>query len=204
MTAKLSASGLTLFRGERCLFTDLEFALNPGELLLLEGKNGSGKTSLLRAIGGLIEFETGSVAWDGTDVRRQRQVFHAAIAWLAHRTGLKGDLTLVENLRFEANLRAQKNVDFDAILARLGIERLKKLPLRALSAGQQRRVGLARMLLSHVPLWMMDEPFTNLDRQGRSLVLELVDEHLADGGMCIMAAHQDVEVKGTICRVMLQ
>jgi heme exporter protein A len=193
-----------LFRGERCLFTDLEFALNPGELLLLEGKNGSGKTSLLRAIGGLIEFETGTLDWDGTDVRRQRQVFHAAIAWLAHRTGLKGDLTLVENLKFEANLRAQKNVDFDTILARLGIERLKKLPLRALSAGQQRRVGLARMLLAHVPLWMMDEPFTNLDREGRSLVLNLVDEHLADGGMCIMAAHQEVDVKGTKRRVVLQ
>lgn len=203
MTAKLSASGLTLFRGERCLFTDLGFALEPAELMVLEGKNGSGKTSLLRAIAGLIEFESGELEWNGEAVKKQRQVFHGALAWLAHRTGLKGDLTLIENLKFEANLRAQKNVEFDAVLIRLGIERLTKLPLRALSAGQQRRVALARMLLTDVPLWLMDEPFTNLDREGRALVLELVDEHLAEGGMCIMAAHQDIEIAGTIRRVML-
>lgn len=203
MTAKLSASGLTLFRGERCLFQDLGFAVEPGELLLLEGKNGSGKTSLLRAIAGMLEFETGEVCWDGVDVRRQRQVFHAAIAWLAHRTGLKGDLTLTENLAFEAKLRAQKNTDLEAVLERLGISRLKKLPLRALSAGQQRRVSLARMLLTHAPLWLVDEPFTNLDRQGRALVIELVNEHLADGGLCVMAAHQDVVVQATTHRVQL-
>ncbi len=203
MTAKLSANGLTLFRGERCLFTDLGFALNPGELLLLEGKNGSGKTSLLRAIAGLIEFEEGAVEWHGQPVTRQRQAFHAAITWLAHRTGLKGDLNLVENLRFEANLRAQNNADFDGVLERLGIERLKKLPLRSLSAGQQRRVGLARMLLAHTPIWMMDEPFTNLDRQGRELVINLVNEHLARDGMCIMAAHQDVDVDAPVNRVTL-
>ena len=203
LTSKLSASGLTLFRGERCLFTDLAFALDAGEMLLLEGKNGSGKTSLLRAIAGLIEFEAGQIEWNGVAVKKQRQVFHGALAWLSHRTGLKGDLTLIENLRFEASLRAQKDVEFDAVLLRLGIERLTKLPLRALSAGQQRRVALARMLLTDVPLWLMDEPFTNLDRQGRALVLELVDEHLEAGGMCIMAAHQDVEIKGTTHKVGL-
>ncbi len=203
MTAKLSAEGLTLFRGERCLFTDLGFALNPGEMLLLEGKNGSGKTSLLRAIAGLIEFEEGVVEWDGEPVTRQRQAFHAAMTWLAHRTGLKGDLTLVENLRFESHLRVQGDRDFDSVLDRLGIERLKKLPLRSLSAGQQRRVGLARMLLSDTPLWMMDEPFTNLDRQGRELVVNLVNEHLARGGMCVMAAHQDVDVDAPMTRVTL-
>ena len=203
MTARLSATGLTLFRGERCLFRDLDFALDRGEMLLLEGKNGSGKTSLLRAIAGMLDFETGEVQWNGVDVRRQRQVFHAAVAWLAHRTGLKGDLTLTENLAFEANLRAQKDTDFDAVLERLGIHRLKKLPLRSLSAGQQRRVSLARMLLTHAPLWLVDEPFTNLDRQGRALVMELVNEHLAEGGLCVMAAHQDVDVNGPMHRVQL-
>jgi heme exporter protein A len=171
--------------------------------MVLEGKNGSGKTSLLRAIAGLIEFDAGELEWNGEAVKKHRQVFHGALAWLAHRTGLKGDLTLIENLKFEANLRAQKNVEFDSVLIRLGIERLTKLPLRALSAGQQRRVALARMLLTDVPLWLMDEPFTNLDREGRALVLELVDEHLAEGGMCIMAAHQDIEIAGTTRKVML-
>ena len=203
MTAKLSANALTLIRGETCLFQDLGFALNPGELLLLEGQNGSGKTSLMRAIAGMLSLESGEIFWNGNDVSRQRQEFHGELVWIAHRTGLKGDLTLVENLRFEASLRPQANIDPATVYERLGISRLKTLPLRALSAGQQRRVALARMLLADVPLWLMDEPFTNLDREGRKLVVELVEEHLAKGGMCVMAAHQDVDIKATINRVAL-
>ena len=204
MTAKLSATGLTLFRGERCLFQDLSFALNPGELLLLEGRNGTGKTSLMRALAGLIEFETGEILWDGVSVRKDRQAFHGALVWVAHRVGLKADLTLVENLKFESHLRAQSDVDMSEVLKRLDISRLKRLPLRALSAGQQRRVALARMLLSRVPLWLMDEPFTNLDREGRALVMNLTTEHLDRGGMCIMAAHQDVEIGGNVQKIVLQ
>jgi len=204
LTAKLSANELTLFRGERCLFTGLSFALNPGELLLLEGRNGSGKTSLVRALAGLIELESGEIFWDGESVRTHRQAFHAALVWMAHRVGLKADLTLVENLKFEAHLRAQSGEDFDEILKRLDIDRLKRLPIRALSAGQQRRVALARMLMSRVPLWLMDEPFTNLDREGRALVMQLTTEHLDRGGMCIMAAHQDVEIGGNVHKIVLQ
>lgn len=204
MTAKLSATGLSLFRGERCLFKGLGFALNPGEMLLLEGQNGSGKTSLMRAIAGLLEFETGELSWDGVPVGRQRQAFHGELVWLAHRTGLKADLTLVENLNFESRLRHPSTAEFDAVLERLGIGRLRRLPVRSLSAGQQRRVSLARMLLSRATLWLMDEPVTNLDRSGRGLVMTLVSEHLAAGGMCIMAAHQEVEIAGTVHRVVLQ
>jgi heme exporter protein A len=203
LTAKLSAKGLTLFRGERCLFSDLEFAQNPGELLLLEGMNGSGKTSLMRALAGLIEFETGEVLWDGKPVREYRQAFHGEMVWMAHRTGLKLDLTLVENLGFESKLRSPSSADFEDVLERLEIQRLKRLPVRSLSAGQQRRVALARMLLSRATLWFMDEPVTNLDRDGRKLVMNLVSEHLDRGGMCIMAAHQDIDIKGTVQRVQL-
>ena len=204
MTAKLSGTDITLFRGDRCLFQGLEFALNPGELLLLEGLNGSGKTSLMRAIAGLLELESGEVHWDGSPTREHRQRFHNALVWMAHRVGLKADLTLVENLQFEARLRPQADRDIDEVFARLGIARLKRLPMRSLSAGQQRRVALARMLLADAALWLMDEPFTNLDRDGRALVIELVEEHLATGGMCIMAAHQDVEITATMHRIQLQ
>jgi heme exporter protein A len=203
LTAKLSAKNLTLIRGESCLFQGLEFALNPGELLLLEGQNGSGKTSLMRAIAGMLSLETGEIFWNDVPVTEQRQEFHGSLVWLAHRTGLKGDLTLVENLRFEGSLRRQANVDPASAYERLGISRLKQLPLRSLSAGQQRRVALARMLMADVPLWLMDEPFTNLDREGRQLVMDLTDEHLARGGMCVMAAHQDVEIDATVRRVRL-
>ena len=203
MTAKLSADGLTLFRGDRCLFQGLSFALNPGELLLLEGRNGSGKTSLMRAIAGLIEFEDGDVMWEGKPLRLNRQSFYGSLVWMQHRVGFKADLTLVENLRFESHLRAQSGTELDEVLDRLDISRLKRLPIRSLSAGQQRRVALARMLLSDVPLWLMDEPFTNLDREGRALVMDLTTEHLATDGMCIMAAHQDVEIGGNVTRIQL-
>lgn len=203
MTAKLSAHDLMVIRGERCLFQGLEFALNAGELLLLEGQNGSGKTSLLRAIAGLLPPETGAVLWNDEPILHQRQTFHGNIAWLSHNTGLKADLTPVENLRFEMSLRPQANVDGEALFARLGIDKLKRLPLRSLSAGQQRRVALARLVMADVPLWLMDEPFTNLDQDGRQLVVDVTDEHLAAGGLCVMAAHQTVELKATVQRVSL-
>ena len=203
MTAKLSADNLTLIRGENCLFRSLEFALNDGELLLLEGQNGSGKTSLMRAIAGLLSLESGEIRWNDIPVDQQRQAFHGDLVWLAHGTGLKGDLTLVENLSFEASLRRQAAVDAAGIYERLSIARLKNLPLRSLSAGQQRRVALARMLFADVPLWLMDEPFTNLDRDGRKLVTQLVEQHLSQGGLCVMAAHQDIDIGATVRRVSL-
>jgi heme exporter protein A len=203
LTAKLSANDLTLIRGETCLFRGLQFALNPGELLLLEGQNGSGKTSLMRAIVGMLSLESGEILWNDVAVDRQRQEFHGELVWLAHRGGLKADLTLVENLRFERSLRTQSDVDAADIYERLGVEKLKRLPLRSLSAGQQRRVALARLLMADVPLWLLDEPFTNLDSDGRQLVVDLVEKHLAEGGMCVMAAHQKVELEATIVRVKL-
>lgn len=204
MTAKLSGDNLTLIRGERCLFEGLSFALNSGELLLLEGRNGCGKTSLMRAIAGMLSLESGQISWNDVPVLKQRQTFHGALVWLAHCTGLKGDLNMVENLHFEESLRPQSARDHEQVFTRLGIERLRRLPLRSLSAGQQRRVALARMLLADVPLWMMDEPFTNLDREGRKLVVDLVEEHLASGGMCVMAAHQDVEIDAPVTKIRLQ
>lgn len=204
MTAKLSAHELTLVRGERCLFTDVSFALESGNLLVLEGQNGSGKTSLLKAIVGMLDLESGELRWGDEPVARVRYDFYASLIWVAHRVGLKADLTLIENLRFESSLRPTSTADFDAVLERLGISQLRKLPLRSLSAGQQRRVALARLLLSDVPLWLVDEPFTNLDRQGRRLVMDLVAEHLDKGGMCIMAAHQDVEIDRPTQRLQLQ
>lgn len=203
MTHKLEGHDLTLLRGDRCLFEGLDFALQSGSLLLLEGQNGSGKTSLLKAIVGILDLEAGQVLWDGMPVREDRQGFATALVWMAHRVGLKADLTLVENLRFEASLRPATSRSFDEVLERLSLAHLRKLPLRSLSAGQQRRVALARMLLTDATLWLMDEPFTNLDRDGRALVLDLVREHLDAGGMCAMAAHQDVEIDRPTTRIRL-
>ena len=203
MTDKLTADELTLIRGDRCLVDGLGFALASGQLLVLEGPNGSGKTTLLRTLAGLFEPETGEVRWNGEPIRHVRQRYAANVAWLAHRVGFKGDLTLVENLRFERCLRATAGHRFDAVVDRLGLARLKKLPLRALSAGQQRRVGLARLLLAEARLWLLDEPFTNLDRDGRELVTRLIGEHLARDGLCAIAAHQDVSLDVTTQTIRL-
>ncbi len=204
MTAQLTADELTLYRGERCLFKGLSFALNSGELLLLTGRNGSGKTSLLRAIAGLLELESGTVYWNEISVRKEPQVFQNSLVWMSHQAGFKGDLTLLENLHYEASLRPQSDQEFEEVLKRLGLNRLKRLPMRSLSAGQRRRVALARMPLSDAQLWIMDEPVTNLDSEGRALAMELVGEHLAADGMVIMAAHQDVEIDATVQTIRLQ
>jgi heme exporter protein A len=204
LNIKLNATGLTLFRGDRCLFKNLSFALNPGELLLLEGRNGSGKTSLLRAIAGLLELESGSIEWDGAPVSQERQVFQNSLVWMSHKVGFKGDLTLVENLQYESRLRPRSTVDFDDTLKQMNLRKLRRLPMRSLSAGQQRRVALARMLLSSAPLWMMDEPVSNLDSEGRELVVHLLDRHLAEGGMAIVAAHQDIALDAPTHKIQLQ
>ncbi len=204
MTALLQGCGLAIVRGDRLLLDDLDFALAPGELLRVEGPNGSGKTSLLRVVAGLIEPDEGEVRWRGKPVRQQRQAYHAEVAWMGHRPGFKGDLTPPENLRFEAGLRAASRVTLETVFERLGLERLQRLPFRLLSAGQQRRVALARLVLSRARLWLLDEPFTNLDAAGREQVQELIAEHLAGGGLALAASHQELTVDAPTRRVELR
>jgi len=204
LTGLLSANDLCLLRGDRCLFQNLEFALNPGELLFIEGANGSGKTSLLRGIAGLLDFETGHVTWDGQKIVGAYQLFRSELVWLSHRVGFKEELNLLENLQFESALRSSSMEKAEAVIERLSLGRLGNLPFRYLSAGQQRRVALARMVLANARLWMMDEPFTNLDKAGRGLVAELISEHLGSGGLCIIASHQTVEIDAPTRRVTLQ
>ena len=204
MTELLSGTDLCLLRGERCLFEGLNFALSSGELMLVQGPNGSGKTSLLRSIAGLFDLETGYISWQGIPTKKDRQSFSADVVWMAHRVGFKADLTLVENLRFETGLRSATLGEIDSILARLSLSQLVELPMRSLSAGQQRRVALARMLISDARLWLMDEPYTNLDAGGHDLVIELIAEHLAENGICVVAAHQDLELEVPVHRIQLQ
>lgn len=203
MSGLLAGRGLALLRGDRALFSGLDFTLDAGGLLLVEGPNGSGKTSLLRAVAGLVTPDEGAVLWRGEDTRRRRQAFHAEVAWMGHRAGFKGDLTLLENLRFEAGLRRASAGTGNAVFERLGLAELGRIPFRLLSAGQQRRVALARLTLSGATLWLMDEPFTNLDTAGRGLVRDLLAEHLAAGGLAAMASHQDPGIDAPVRRIGL-
>lgn len=204
MSAILSGHELTLLRGDRCLFQAVDFAVRPGGVLQIEGPNGSGKTSLLRAVAGFIDFEAGEVHWRRQPIRQQWHQFRASTAWLSHRVGFKPDLTLQQNLAFEAGIRAMDLARLPSVLERLGLSRLLALPLGVLSAGQQRRVALARMLLAEADLWMMDEPLTNLDSAGQTLVRELISSHVTSGGACMVASHQAIDVGGDITRLVLE
>lgn len=185
----LTAEGLTLWRGATCLFESLAFACPAGGALLVLGPNGSGKTTLLRIIAGLTEPEAGELRWKQRPLGDARREGPAVLAWCGHPTALKGDLTVRENLHFFARLSGAPDTEVTERLAQVGLSGVADLESRYLSAGQKRRAALARLLLSAAPLWLLDEPHTNLDVEGRALVDALVREHLEGGGSAVIAAH---------------
>jgi len=184
----LSANGLLLFRGDRCLLNEVSLRVSPGAGMVLRGPNGSGKTTLLRLLCGLTLPEEGEVCWDGSDIRLQRDNWQRTLAWAGHKAGLKSELTVHENLAYSAALGGYALPD---IPAELGLGDCLHLPARVLSAGQQRRSSLARVLLSKAPVWILDEPYTNLDTQGQDYLNSCLSRHLRDGGLAIVASHGD-------------
>ena len=189
--ALLEAREINCWRGERHILRDVSFSVRSGEFLKLTGPNGVGKTTLIRIVCGLLPAESGTVEWRGKVVRSTNDEFHVEMAYLGHLNSLKADLTARENLRFLAGLRqALTDADIDGALDRVGILSRGDLPARSLSAGQKRRLALARLLLSDAKLWILDEPVTNLDTAGIGLVEELITEHVSKGGLALSAAHQ--------------
>src|ERR1700741_1293705 len=190
----LEARDLACVRGGRTVFTQLNFSVAAGHVLVLEGPNGSGKTSALRIVAGLLAPAEGSIsiriAGTGSADRDQRGRF---CAWLGHQDGVKAQLTAGENTRFFAALYGGR-AKVDAALDRVGVARLRDVPAQYLSAGQKRRVALARLIVLDRPLWLLDEPFAALDASGRSLVAELIQQHCAGGGMAIIATHEPLGI----------
>jgi len=191
--ARLEVRSLHLWRGDRHLLRGVSLAVDAGELLQIMGPNGVGKTSLLRCIAGLLPLETGEVIWRGRNIERSREAYCQQLAYLAHLNALKSDLTALENLRFSVGTRrVVTTVQLHDMLVRMQLGACVDLPARSLSAGQKRRLAIARILLTQAPLWVLDEPITNLDAAGIALFEGCMAEHLAGGGLIVTAAHQQL------------
>lgn len=194
----LSTHKLACERSERLLFKDLSFSLAPSQLLLVQGGNGQGKTSLLRLLTGLGRPDEGEVRWRGAPIARCRDHYHQEMAYLGHANGIKDDLNPVENLRFHGALhgRTYDRVQALKTLKRLGLSRCLDLPCRALSFGQRRRVAVTALLLAGASLWILDEPLTGLDVNAVALVEGLIREHIHAGGMVVATTHQAMNLDG--------
>ena len=199
MSNALCVEKVHVWRGDRHVLQGVSAQIQPQELLHISGPNGTGKTTLLRVVSGLLRPEQGSVTWLGRSIAAIRPDYQAALAYASHEPALKGDLTALENLRFAVGLKRRITADeLRAALARTGVAACADLPARVLSAGQRRRVAMARVLAMSATVWLLDEPYTNLDAAGTELISELLQTHVAGGGLALVVAHHELNVS---CRV---
>ncbi|MGR9012538.1 MAG: cytochrome c biogenesis heme-transporting ATPase CcmA [Gammaproteobacteria bacterium] len=191
-THSLNGEGLSCIRDDRVLFEELSFELVSGQILLLEGKNGSGKTSLLRILCGFREPDSGEIHWCGDEIKDSP--FHAQMAYVGHLDGIKKELTVFENLKMSLALSSVGRYSIGEALAKVHLGGYDDILVQALSAGQKRRLSLARLLITENVLWILDEPFTSLDKQGIALIETLMTEHCANGGMIVLTSHHEIDL----------
>jgi len=185
ITTQLHCDEISCIRGDNTLFEELSFNANSGELLRIRGENGSGKTSLLKLISGIVAPDSGEIKWKDTSIKKS-DLFTQDIAYLAHRDGIKSELTALENLNFYREFYKQKtDSSLDDILEQLDLLHTLYIPAGKLSFGQRRRLAFARLLLSNTQLWLLDEPFTGIDVNGRKLLENLCLNFINDGGIII-------------------
>jgi heme exporter protein A len=191
----LEARALSFHRQDEPVFAPLNFLLRVGELVLIEGDNGSGKTTLLRMLAGLLHLDAGELLWRGDVLQRDQCA--GDILFLGHQLGLKADLTPRENLAIAVGLHGGRDgVSVSSALDGIGLSGYEDEPVRRLSAGQKKRAALARLALLPATLWLLDEPYANLDRIGIALVNDLLERHTDDGGAAMVTSHGTVSFHG--------
>ena len=191
----LSVDGVHVWRGDRHVLKGVSLRVAPRQLLHISGPNGTGKTTLLRVVCGLLRPEQGQVSWRGKSISSIRPEYQAALAYASHEPALKADLTALENLRFAVGLKRRVEMDqLRASLEQTGVAGCADLPARVLSAGQRRRVAMARVLAMGASLWLLDEPFTNLDTAGAELMSDLLRAHIEGGGAALVTAHHTLQI----------
>ena len=204
----LEARNLTCQRGERELFTALSFHVETGQVFQIHGPNGSGKTTLLRVLAGLtLPFE-GQVLWSGSEVtrgaRREREAYARALCYIGHANGVKSELTPIENLRvWQALYEPSDESRLDEALFEVGLAGLEAVLSGTLSAGQRRRVALARLLVTDARLWLLDEPFTALDQEAIHWVEGRIGAHAANGGLVLFTSHQPAHLPSPVLELSL-
>lgn len=202
----LETANLECIRGDRCLFAGVGFRLEEGELLYLQGRNGSGKTSLLRMLCGLLPAAAGEIRWRGQAIGRLGEDYRRELCFLGHHNAIKEELTPLENLTTSAQLAGEALDEGQALdaLELLGLAGREDLACRYLSQGQKRRVALSRLVNEQRPLWLLDEPFVALDAAAVDLVAGLIGAHLQRGGLAVLTTHQPVEIAaGTVRQLVL-
>ena len=192
----LELINLDCVRGGRPLFRNLNVSVPDGTLLQVEGANGSGKTSLLRIVCGLMSAESGEVRWNGANIKSLGEEYSQTLAYLGHRNGIKEELTPLENLTISNSVAGNnlKTEDAQAALKLLGLENRQNFPVRYLSEGQRRRAALARIITGAAKLWVLDEVLAALDTAAVGLVRTVLEEHLSKGGTAIVATHHDLQI----------
>lgn len=196
MSLTLEANALECVRGGRRLFQNLCFSLTQGELLEVSGANGSGKTSLLRMLCGLLSPTAGEILWQGANISSLKEEYLKGLAYLGHANGVKAELSALENLRIYGGLAGGQQPGeekISAALERMGLKGCEAVPAKTLSQGQQRRLALARLLVGEHALWILDEPLTALDSAAVRLVQSVLEEHLKGGGLAVLTTHQPLE-----------
>ncbi|RIZ65288.1 MAG: cytochrome c biogenesis heme-transporting ATPase CcmA [Methylococcales bacterium] len=200
--SRLQGQDLSCVRDDRILFEALNFELNVGQVLLLEGENGSGKTSLLRILCGFREPDAGQVLWCDNAINDSQ--YYDDMAYVGHLDGVKKELTVLENLKVSLALGQSGHYSIPQALAKVQLTNFDDALVQSLSAGQKRRLSLARLLITKKTLWILDEPFTSLDKQGISLIESLMTEHCKAGGMIILTSHHDIALPNVdVQRILL-